>query len=295
MGSIEVAYQYHPENGGFNVDIMVASPPLLRGAGWEYDEILDRIKEGGGNNGETDTIVGDFELYYDPATMTAQQLGGIVVEEQYDSTQPGQSYQALSCYDLSYSAAVKSAVDTLALSLSDYSEKTDFENIRGSGASPGTICYFTPTADIDDYEWVVSPFFDLYDLCERTNASASFNSLIQTNASAVMSAVDDLVVYSFAGSGFSGFTGGQNGIHIFFPDGDRTYDNGSVSGFHWKFQWWYNSRYYNPDIYSGYGKLLWCIDAATQGNSIVENWFEMLDSWFDYTNNSSGGYNSYQY
>ncbi len=299
MGSIEVAYQYRPGNGGFDSGVMVASPPVLIVDGWKYDNIFERIKEGGGDNGGADTIVGGLELYYAPSTMTALQLGGIIVEEQRDSTQ-SDATQSLACYNLSNVNSVKTAVDTLSVSVSlnTNNEKTYFENIRGSGTSPITMHYFYSS---DEDEWRFYPFFDLYDLCERTSNSSNFLSPIPENAAAVMTEVESFIVYSYAGSDYTGYSGAfqnrKNGVHIFFPDGDRLYYENPDWYPHWAYQWWYNSIDTNIDYGTDflYGKLDWCIDDATPDNSIAENWFEMLDSWFDTSNDSSGGLNGYQY
>jgi hypothetical protein len=44
-----------------------------------------------------------------------------------------------------------------------------------------------------------------------------------------------------------------------------------------------------------YGHYLWCADGATPRNNKVENWFELLDSWFDTGNGKEGGLNNYQW
>ena len=302
MGSAEIAYQYKPSSVRFGSDYMAASPPNEWSAGWKYDEILSRIKAGGGTNDEIDYIVGtniDKEIIYDPELMTARELCGVIVEEQYESTGESTDDQGLSCYDLSQSAALKSAVDTLAVNLALY--QTDFENIRGSGSSPATMYYFDAS---NEREWIYTPYFDLYDLCERIKDNTSLPAEITKTggyADNVLTAVDNLVVYSFAGTifdfnAFNGsFTNGKNGIHIFCPDGDRSY-NSPADGVHphWYFQWWYNAIDIDESKNDGYGKLEWCADGATAGNNNVENWFELLDSWFD-TEDSSGGMNKYIY
>ena len=303
MGSVEVAYQYRRGNGGFNADVMVASPALEWGQGWDYENIFKRIRSSSGKNGETGTVTGASEQYYNSASLTAIQLGGIIVEEQYDSSVSAMN-QVLSCYDLKKVENVKKAVDTMARSIYAAKEKDDFENVRGESYSQSTMHYFNIANDI---EWSVSPFFDLFDLCEMTTSRSGFNNEIQHNASMVMDAVDEMIIYSFGGSEFMGFVNGKNGISIFFPDGDRLFDGYR----HWEFQWWYNSidtdYWWSPDSNNGnryYGKLGWCIDDAIVANRNVENWFEMLDAWFDYTEMSwpfeygtypYGGLNGYEW
>lgn len=303
MGSVEFGYQFRPGNGGFNAQYMVASPPLEWNDGWQYTNIFSRIRSGGGNNGTTDTMAGGQESYYDPATMTAQQLGGIIVEEQYDSTS-SDSTQALSCYDLSRVSAVKSAVDTLAVSLATESEKADFESIRGNYLSCPTMHYFNAGQCLYPWdEWVQYPFFDLYDLCNRTANSTNFSNTVRMNAMVAASAVSSMIVYSFGNSSYSGFVHGFNGLHIFFPDGDETVtaDSGTTWIRSWAYEWWYNAidtnEWWPPanGISHLYGKLAWCMEGLNPSVGAVGNWFEMLDSWFDYANGADGSSNGYQW
>jgi clostripain len=158
----------------------------------------------------------------------------------------------------------------------------------------------------NEREWIYVPYFDLYDLCERIRDDVgNFDVTITGSeglADNVMTAVDSLVVYSFAGMNFDfntftgTFTNGKNGIHIFCPDGDRSYTSPTYGvQRHWYFQGWYNSIDIDENINDGYGNLAWCADDAAIGNNTVENWFEMLDYWFDTSNTSSGGLNYYQY
>jgi clostripain len=306
MGSIEIAYQYRPDPANtskFSADIMAASAPSVWGLGWKYDEILKRIKTGGGNNGELNDVTGSgTEAIYDPASMTAANLCDVIVEEQYDSV--GQmTNQSLACYDLSKAGAVKEAADTLAVQL--YTEedsaltiKDKFESIRGQyplAMNNGTLHYFTGDGTSNE-EWVDYPFFDLYDLCKRASKSSNFNTTIQGYASAVMAAVVDMIICSFGGSDYTSFENGKNGLFIFFPDGDLSYKSKS----HWTWQWWYSPLDTNIDYGTGllYGKLAWCTGGTTADS--VENWFELLDSWYDIPANgggnlSDGGLNSYQW
>lgn len=296
MGSVEVAYQYRPGTGDFGADVMVASPANEWGYGWDYERIMKRLRGGGGNNGESSHLTGGLEAYYDPASMTALQLGEVIVEEQYDSTS-SQTDQTMSCYDLSKVGAVKTAVDALAVQLVTEGGKEDFEGIRGINLDAVAMHYFNES---DADEWYAWPLFDLYDLCKKTDNDIDddFNQTVEDNAYAVMTAVGDMVKYSFAGSDFSGFEEKKNGISIFFPDGDKSYTNpDNITDIYWAFQWWYNSIDTNTDYAAGYyyGKLAWCIDVVIESNNTVENWFEMLDSWFDTSNGGDGGLNGYQW
>ncbi len=293
MGSIEVAYQYRPGNDDFNAKIMVASPEYIRGYGWSYDEILKRFRRDEGTNGEIDTIDGGMEKYYNPASLTALEFGEIIVEEQYDLTKEDRD-QTLSCYDLSKVLDVKVAVDDFSKILFTENAKENFEqNVRGEYTNTITMRYFY----YPEYEWnwIRQPLFDLYDLCDGWIGSSPESLTYKTSdvRLEIKNTVDEMIVYSFACSDIPDFKNGNNGLSIFIPDGDRLDEENDP---HWAWQWWYNAIDINecvPGRY--YGKLSWCKDNAISGNNQVENWFEMLDGWFDLHNNASGGLNGYQY
>ncbi len=217
MGSAEIAYQYRPGNGGFEAQVMVASAPTEWGNGWRFDNILERIKvTNDTDNGENDLTMGEQEKYYSPNTMTMLELGGIIVEEQRDSTS-ARTDQQLSCYDLSHAGNVKTSVDAFAKAL--HTGNSNLENIRGNIMAPNVIHYFRPYSSSEQINY---PFFDLYDLAKRTNEDeVNYSQAIREKAAEVMTAVDNLVAYSFAGSKFNGFTDSQNGVSIFFPKGDN--------------------------------------------------------------------------
>jgi hypothetical protein len=43
-----------------------------------------------------------------------------------------------------------------------------------------------------------------------------------------------------------------------------------------------------------YGNLAWCRDGCTPGDGVVQNWFELLDHWFD-DRSPDGGSNGIAY
>ncbi len=299
MGSAEIAYQYRPGNGGFEAQVMVASAPTEWGNGWRFDNILERIKvTNDTDNGENDLTMGEQEKYYSPNTMTMLELGGIIVEEQRDSTS-ARTDQQLSCYDLSHAGNVKTSVDAFAKAL--HTGNSNLENIRGNIMAPNVIHYFRPYSSSEQINY---PFFDLYDLAKRTNEDdVNYSQVIRDKAAEVMTAVDNLVAYSFAGSKFNGFTDSQNGVSIFFPKGDNNawiYDQVAkkyVQIRHWSQQWWYNPLDTTVSMGEGkyYGKIKWCADGLNPTIDDVGNWFELLDSWYDSSNDANGGLNRYQW
>ncbi len=301
MSTVEFAYQFRNDssNTGFKADIMVASAPTETAYGWDYDAILNRLQSRSGDNGESDVTLGGYELYFDPVSLTAQQLGAVIVEEQRDSTS-SMSGQSLTCMDLSKVKAVKDAADNLAKAI--VGKQNDIELLRGSGTSVSVLHYFAETISsytpISSNTWITSPYFDLFALANTIAVSGQ-----ETTYSATLrSAVDEMVLYSFGNSGYTGFIEGKSGVHIFFPDGDATVVVSGNTRRHWYYQDWYNAKSTSeiqvvfPAYTSApYGKLAWCKNGAAASNSTVENWFELLDSWYDTSNDSDGGLNAYQW
>lgn len=313
MSSVEFAYQFRNDAGnkGFKADYMIASAPNETVAGFDYEAIFKRLQAKAGDNGETDITLGGKELYYDPETLTARELGAIIVEEQRDSTASDQG-QSLTCLDLSKVQAVKEAVDAMSVKLEpDATAKTNLENLRGNpGSSTILLHYFDEKIyNSSTSDWVRIPYFDLYNLSTAINGSSVFSDVIRNAAAAARDAVDSLVVYSFANSYYSDYTNSfvadKSGVHIFFPDGDYLISNSNYNQpmTCWVWQYWYNaidiSGKYDGTS-PGLGKLTWCADGAAEDNSIVENWFELLDKWYDtqtYTKDGAvlSNYNYYSY
>ncbi|SHH41925.1 clostripain [Tepidibacter thalassicus] len=293
MGNAEFAYQFHKGNGGFEADVMVGSAPTEWGDGWKYDKILDRLQTKDGDNGEEDTTFGGKEKYYSPKTVTAAQIGGIIVEEQRDSCEGVVTDQSLACYDMSKIKRVKNAVDDLARAIKD--EKAKIENVRGKMNNPKIMHYFNSEKQ---REQILYPFFDLYDLAQKIRQSKDFNDDIKDKAKKVMTKVDNMVLYSYGGESYKGFKDGKNGLSIFFPSGDsKIFANRSFHK-HFEYQYWYSPLDLTPYLQLGdkcYGKLKWCQDGLDEEINKVGNWFELLDSWYDDDNSFLGGYNEYQW
>lgn len=299
MGNVEIAYQFAPNNyGDFSANYLIGSAPLEDGAGWPYKKIFSRIGLIEETSDKEDETLGGNEKIFSIETMTTKDFAAIVVEErrdyytknvdeteEYDEEHP----ESLGAFDLSKVKSLKNELDKLAEILYSENLKNEIENLRGSGESPVTMHYFEP---LKVNEWVDYPLFDLYDLIKRIKNNSSFSVSVRSQAVYVLNEVDSLVQYSFGGTVFNNFEDGKNGISIFFPDGDRE----EYSVRFWEREVWYNAI--DTSIFGSeslYGKLDWCIDNASQGNNKVENWFEMLDAWFDIDNLSSGGLNKYQY
>jgi clostripain len=293
MGGIEDVYQWRPDNGGFHAQAMVASASVS--APWPYDRILQRIRAAGLEGTNHHGANGEGKPLLNPATMTPLALGSLIVEEihgrfvEMAATRPGAgSHESWGCYDLSKAAPVKQAVDLMARTLATNQAKAALEEVRGSGKSPQTMNYM-PRGETS--AWTAMPYFDLYDLAKRIRDDSRFDAALREQASAVMNAVDALVVSSFGMSQYPGFEPGKHGIYIVFPDGDATE---ILSGRHWKRFTWYHPtdvRAWSPF----FGCLSWCKDGATAANGVVDNWFELMDAWFDADNDSAGGVNKYRW
>ena len=138
MAGIEIAYQWRPGNGGFGADVLVAIPNAGPPLAWE--RAFARIRSAG-----HEASVPGATL--DPATMSAEDFGRLVVEEGYlgrkatIEAHPEEAasvrFESASCYDLREASKVKKAVDELARALARSDAKDVFEELRGVELAPG--------------------------------------------------------------------------------------------------------------------------------------------------------------
>jgi clostripain len=285
MGGIEIAYQWRPGNGGFAADVLLAIPNA--GPPLDWDRAFARIR----TKGHASEALGP---YLDPEKMTAADFGKLVVEEGERGRQEasirgdGGEHEAAACYDLGAAADVKRAVDALAVELARSDTRAAFLALRGpsdpmdSGGDSGG----DPAAAMN-YERG-GPFVDLYDLCARAAACEALGEGARSAARAVGEAVDRFVVASFGMDAYEGFEPGKNGVFIVLPGDDENGRRGSR---------WRRFDWYTPRPLAGgrepYGRWAFLRDGATEGNGAVENWFELLDSWFDDAGAGPGGINGY--
>jgi len=228
--------------------------------------------------------------------MTAAEFGTLVIEEghrgrqalveRYPDMREHLGHEAAACYDLREADAVKRAVDTFARSLAAQDgSKEVLENLRGPGDA-GTVMNYV--RDVFEQR----PYVDLYDLAARAERCAELTDEVRAAAADVCTAVDALVIASFGMHGLKGFEAGRHGIFIAFPDGDAQAQG--ALGAHTV---WSQLRWYTPlgagDGREDYGRWSFLADGATPDNGRVENWFELLDSWFDETAEDPGGHNRY--
>lgn len=286
--AIENAYQWRPGNGRFQTDVLVAAP----GVGREppYGRIVQRLAKAVGECRPAEAAVG-----LEPVTMTAREFGRIIIAEmeahcrEVSRRDPKVDYESLGCCDLSKAGDVKQAVDDLAVSLAETNGRQALEAVRGFGTKPVTLNYMWKGGN--EIDWLTFPQFDLYDLARRVRAEDTFRPTVRASAGKVMTAVEAMIVSSFGQTRYKGFQPGRNGVYIVFPDGAALYDRKR----HWAFFRWYNAldvRHLNKD---SFGLYAWCKDGATSGNGVVENWFELLASWYDSTTDGTGGLNGYRW
>ncbi len=285
MGNIEFLYQIRKNNGRFSADYVIASPPTEWGYGWNYSGIFQRITENEAFVVEDiiSDITGGKRTIYASNLLTPQDLGKLIIEEQYNYTSLETDDQVLALYNTEKCVDLKKSLDALFIALKDNS--TDVENIRGEGEINQADALFYFDSSSSD-EWIDYCYFDIYDICTKIILSNNFSQYIMNIAAEVQEKTNEVILYSFSGRYFQRFQNNINGLSFFLPDGDALYEGEKV----YRYQSWYNAIADNDS----YGKLSFCSDNATMRNGLVENYFEVLDYWFD-NQDESGGYNGYEY
>jgi clostripain len=275
MGGVEIAYEWRPEAGRFGADVLLAIPNA--GPPLDWDRAFARIRTPGHAS-----VAATPHL--DPVKMTATDFGALVIEEGKRGRElvTGEraervKHEAAGCYDLRRVADVKRAVDALAVALAASDSKQVFCEMRGPG----------PIGDAINYAGGGGPYVDLYDLCARAAGCDALSGDVRARARDVMAATDAFMLASFGMSGYAGFEEGKHGAFIVLP-----MDDGPGKTARWR-----NFRWYTPGSHEQGGKDLggWAFlkDGATPSNGKVENWFELLDAWFDAADDA-GGINGYR-
>lgn len=219
----------------------------------------------------------------DPAQMTAAEFGALVVEEGRRGRELAVKqrpervkHEAAAAYDLRRAADVKRALDALAVALAGESDSAGNREVFGEMRGPG------PIGDALNYDGD-GPFVDLHDLCRRAAECDALSDAVRARAAEVVKATDAFVLASFGMSAYPGFQAGKNGVFVVLPR--------NTPGR------WRNFRWYTPGVHEeggkDYGGWAFLADGATPGNGKVENWFELLDHWFDEADDA-GGINGYR-
>jgi clostripain len=131
--------------------------------------------------------------------------------------------------------------------------------LRGDGSKGSAIAY-QPRGGTN---------VDLYDLCRRIAACDRLPETVRKSSQNVMAALEQLMLASFGMSAYSGFESGKHGVYIVLPR--------DKAGFTKHGSWYTPSEAADKAT----GRLAFLRDGATPNNRTVENWYELLASWFN--------------
>jgi len=276
MGGIEVAYQWRPGPERFGANVLVAIPNA--GPPLDWERAFERIRTSGHASSSKSPL-------HDPARMSAADLGCLVIEEgkrgrELAAKEPGMDvgHEAAGAFDLSQTVAVKQSLDKLALLLGKSDARAAFFEARGGDEGEHALNYDQG-----------GPYVDLYDLCRRAAANEHLAPGAREAARAVDAALEKCTLASFGMSAYSGFESGKNGLYMILPRSEAP----DAKKKRWKQFTWYSPKtsQVGKTTFGGFDFLR---DGATEGNGVVENWFELLDSWYD-ENDAQGGFNAYRW
>ncbi len=269
MGGIEAAYEWRPGKDRFGAQILVAIPNA--GPPLDWDRAFARLRS-------KDHASSAKQPFLDPATMTAAQFGALVIEEgkqgRIEAGQRGEpaEHEAAACYDLREAAAVKSELDRLSTLLWKAKLRDTVLDLRGPGSA-------TPVMNYSEG----GPYVDLHALGRAIErASKEAHPDVSAAASSMCAAVDRFVLASFGMGGYADFREGENGVFVVLPAN--------------KPGRWKSFKWYTPlaGEKKDYGRWSFLGDGATPGDGVVDNWFELLDAWYD-ESNDTGGSNGYRW
>lgn len=272
MGGIEVAYQWRPAEDRFGADVMVAIPNA--GPPLDWDRAFARVRSAGHESAAT-------KPWLDPATMTAAQFGELVIEEgragRLEAQRRGEKNEreAAACYDMRAVTAVKTSLDELSTLLWRTRLREQVLSIRSPGGAGTPVMNYTGDG----------PAVDLQAFCRAIADHGSIRKDspdVVTAAKRVSANVERFVLASFAMGGYAGFEPGEHGVFVVFPANEQ----GS-----WKQCPWYTPL---PGKARHYGRWSFLADGAKPGDGVVDNWFELLDAWYDDAN-EQGGVNGYRF
>jgi clostripain len=291
MSGVEIAYQWRPGNGRFSADVLLAIPNA--GPPLDWDRAFARIRSPGHASAAA-------EPHFDPSSMSAADLGRLLVEEGErgrraaadgnERERHDMRFEATACMDLARAAEVKRKLDALAVVLSRSDAKQAFEDVRGPSLEGKTI-------DYSGGNLAYAPYFDLYQLLDRAASSEKLSKEARAAARSAAEPVDAFVIASFGMEGLEheGFEAGKSGVFLVFPAGDEIVEGRGGE----KSKLWSRFRWYSPLPRAGkgdpYGSWSFLADGATPGNGIVENWYELLESWFDPDPDGTGGVDGYRW
>jgi len=237
MGTVEVAYEFR------NLVSYMTFSPANEWGGWAYDDIFG-------------TMTG---------STTPEELAKMAAEAYKEkSLAYGLTQNTQTAADLGSITALKTALDNLAAAFSGSGDKTTIEGLRDSA----THYYSTEYV----YEPIAWPYFEIGSLCDKITASGP-SVEISTALGSVKSALEDVIVYAWAGSESGGYDGAGigHGLSVFFSRGEQLYSSES----HYAYQWWYTDTAFTGATDGGIDFA----DSDTDGT--VETWREIFEKWYD--------------
>ena len=261
MGGLEIAYQWRPGTGRFGADVLLAIPNA--GPPLDWHRAFGRIRSPGHAPQGGPAV--------DPTQMTAADFGKLVIEEgrkgreEADKRRGRPSREAAGCYDLHKAADVKKAVDALAMALAKAEAKNVFLELRQARAEEERLMNYS-----EDGAYV-----DLYDLCQRLASCPRLPEQARAAAANVLKCVEGFMIASFGMGGYPRFAAGKHGVFIVLPSGRPGC---------WKHYRWYSPQKNGKNQ----GNWVFLQDGATPGNGVVENWFELLEAWFNVPEEKNG-------
>ncbi len=254
MSTVETAYEFRNL-----ASYMVASMQTEQGDGWDYEYIF-------GNLGSASIT---------PASFATLIVDAYKVQIQANPVGDGET---LAATDLSKIAALKTAVDNMAVAMYAENKKSSIESTRNSA-----VKYYDNT---DTYSRQNYPYFDLGSLCSKIAASSTYSTTLKTAANTVLTALGDAVIKAYGetatvASGVSGYgtsyywgTGStvKRGLSIFFSYSSSDYGT----------QDWYTSRDQRSGTSSQvYGNIDFC---TFNSDGSVTSWMELMEAWYDPSN-----------
>lgn len=292
MSGIEIAYEWSAFSDGFSTGVLTAIPNA--GPPLDWKRIFERVHSPGhpAAAGRADVV--------DPWTLDARGFGRLAVEEgekgRLAAAEAGGEraararHEAAASLDLEHAGAVKEAVDAFAVALAQEPDparaRQAMERLRDGGEGTPPVLNYVG----DDFRGP-GGFVDLYALLERAAACAELTDATRAAARAAMEATDSLVLASFGMPGFAGFVPGKHGVFLHFPAarsfGGLAFGRPAGPG-----RAWYSALPCEQER-SHLGEWAWCRDGATRDDRNVQNWFELLDAWFD--DAEDGGENGWRY
>ena len=243
MGTIETAYEFRNL-----ADYFAASMSSVSYDGWDYATLFGGMAGG--------------------SAADAESLAKLIVAEYAEST-AAYDDQSIAAVNLSGMESLKTAVDSLAVSLYETNEKAVIEQIRNA-----SVFFYDYNYDL---EAIAQPYHDLNDLCCLVAANSRYlGSAASDAAEAVLTGLGTVVVAAYAGDDWGGYMGYgdsvKRGLSIFFSNGDRLYDGYS----HYSYQYWYTAQDISMDY--NYGNIDFC---NSDEDEIVEGWRELMEAWYD--------------